>query len=118
MCRYILFFQRGLLLALLIITFNCHAALKDPTRPAGFDPYAIAATASKGLSLDAIFYSPQEQRAIINGQTLHQGDSIAGFRLLQIKPQAVVLKGPNGIIELPLFTLNIKRTVTDGVDTQ
>src|SRR5687768_11790743 len=111
MCKYF-----GLLLV--VLTFSCQAELTDPTRPANFDPATITTTLAKSLSLDAIFYSPTEQHAIINGQTLHQGDTIAGYRLLQIKPQAVIVKGPNGTFELPLLTLQIKRTATDGMETQ
>lgn len=101
-------FKYTVFICLIFITLTTHAALTDPTRPPDFNPATAAAVLGKGLTLEAIFYSANRRQAIINGQTLQAGDTIAGFKLLQIKSQAVLLKGPEGVFEMPLLSWQIK----------
>lgn len=77
----------------------------DPTRPSG---YAAPAGASAGtgnapLRLTLIRLG-QQPLAVINGRSLHVGESIAGERVTAIQPGRVLLAGTQGQRVLPLVS--------------
>lgn len=55
-----------------------------------------------GLELAAVFFSPPNSQAIINGQILKVGDIIEGKKIIKINKESVILKDIEGeyILEL------------------
>jgi hypothetical protein len=53
--------------------------------------------------LSAIFYSPPESYAIINGQIFKEGEIVDNKRIEKIEPERVVLKAATGE-----YLLNLK----------
>lgn len=68
--------------------------LTDPTQPrnAVLSPATTGHTGKDGLTLQAVFIGTQERYAIINGQTLNQGDSINGFELVAVTATTVTMR--------------------------
>ncbi|WP_152529131.1 Type II secretory pathway component [Stutzerimonas azotifigens] len=65
----------------------------DPTQPPRRLPAADAqAEAAVPLKLQAVLRSAAAPRAVINGQSLHVGQTLAGARLLAIYPSAVLIE--------------------------
>jgi len=67
-------------------------SLRDPTEPprtATAGPAQPAAVAS--LTLDSIIISDNRRVAVINGESVREGDSLAGGRVLRIRPDRVDL---------------------------
>ena len=54
------------------------------------------------LNLTAIFYSPSKSFAVIDGYVVEEGDTIAGKKVIEINPKAVILKDEKGEYILPL----------------
>jgi hypothetical protein len=83
----------------------------DPTRPSGFSSVTTTSTKTptdNALRLTMIRLGPQPL-AIINGQALRPGETIAGQRLQSIQPGHVVLSGSQGqrtLALLPSLKLN------------
>lgn len=73
------------------------ADLVDPTRPpdAMISPNKSFLTASP-LSLNAIFYYPDNQAAIINGDFVRAGDSVGEYTIINIHRDTVELIGIEG----------------------
>lgn len=69
----------------------------DPTRPNGYAAPAAASdgTANAPLRLTLIRLG-QKPLAVINGRSLHVGESIAGQRVTAIQPGRVLLAGEQG----------------------
>jgi hypothetical protein len=57
---------------------------------------APSAVAPVSLSLTSILYSPDRQLAIIEGQVLGVGDTVAGMKIVEIRPDAVILRDRAG----------------------
>ncbi len=102
--KYLLLFSMILLLGIQ----NCYAELRDPTRPPNYVMDDADQTNPQKLTVHAIIVGPKRQVAIINGQSVQIGDTIAGFKVLEIKPQAIRLQGPSGITIFPLLQQDIK----------
>lgn len=78
------------------------SGLVDPTRPSGFsERTATQATSSEKLMLTLIRLGAKPH-AIINGETVEPGESIAGYRLLSLHTTSAILSGPNGRTVLQL----------------
>ncbi|HTL70517.1 MAG TPA: hypothetical protein VL404_04410 [Candidatus Eisenbacteria bacterium] len=71
------------------------------------DPFLSEASASavaSRLKLDGIVWDEKAPYAMINGKVVKVGDTIEGYRILEIKPGAVVLWSDGGQFnELKLF---------------
>jgi len=75
----------------------------------GRDPFAqpTKQEAMAGtLELTAILYSPSSPVAVVNGQVLHVGDTVAGRQVVTIGPDHITLREGNGIrrLDVPRFT--------------
>ena len=70
-----------------------------------FTPQATLATFTKAvnLRLGGIFWDEKMRKAIVNEKTLYNGDTIYGYTVVEIKPQSVVLKTGEKLIELRVF---------------
>lgn len=93
---------------LLVLAFAVHA---DPTRPpAAVLPTAPQANVAVGnpLQLQLIMYSEQGMQALINGQLLRVGDSIAKFRVQSINTEQVVLVSGSDRLQLDIINHSIK----------
>lgn len=73
--------------------------LIDPMRPQQIPspqrsvPVAQKPVAAESWVLSTILTSVERKVAIINGQPFQQGDSLDGYKVIEIKPDRVVLKG-------------------------
>ena len=94
-------------LCLLIACFAIAAAhtdqlqmLQDPTRPAAGwlnnagDGSRPTDTAMADMKLTAVFFQDDKGYAILNGQTLTEGQAVDGFRLVKINHNSVIVAGP------------------------
>ncbi len=74
----------------------------------GRDPYVALATLSTiakavNLTLDGILWDEVKPKAIVNGKTLYNNDTIYGYTVIEIKHRSVVLKTGEKTIELRVF---------------
>ncbi|TDF34517.1 hypothetical protein EYS14_23990 [Alteromonadaceae bacterium M269] len=89
--------------------------LPDPTRPPVVNSTeSIATSAAEGqlstvAKLTAVFIQPNNRTAVINNDIVVEGQVWNGMQILEIHPQKVVLTSENGIQELLLNDLNIKK---------
>lgn len=114
-------FKKGFIFALIgflfWVTQVSYADLADPTQP----PFAFSkedAISTAKLDLTAIFSSGLSNIAVINGQFLQVGGTVANYQVTQITKDAVYLQGPSGKIALPLINIKVKTPVMDGVITK
>lgn len=65
-------------------------SLRDPTRP----PQSGGAQASvtRSMTLESIIFSDQRRVAVIDGQSLREGEALRGARVLRIHPDRVELR--------------------------
>lgn len=91
------------------ITMEASAKLTDPTEPPDWreNPVYLSAAAPV-LNLTQILMNGTQAMAIINDQTLMEGDFIKGYIITKIKPNVVYLKNANGALMLPLVSEPIK----------
>ena len=84
------------------------ASLEDEANPSeqGRVDELKAATAEpvdpKDLNLSATLVSGDGKLALVNGETLAEGDTIRGFQVVQIAPGAMVLEGRFGTFALEI----------------
>ena len=102
----------GLLLAL--VAMPLQAQLDDPTRPPDFSQAVTVdeTTGAGGTSWDlvSILVSPQRRIAIINGKTVHVGDTLSGAQVLDINTSGVMLRHQGEVVKLKLVPISVKRT--------
>lgn len=57
------------------------------------DPFSkgVAEGQVGGLALSGILWDAQAPMAIVNGQTVHVGDEVEGYRITQITPKCVIV---------------------------
>jgi len=105
----------SLLMLLLIAPVTTQATqagvLDDPMRPPG---YALAGTgkkvaAKKGWRLSAIRIDANRRFAIINGRVVEIGAWVNRAQVLEILPQQVRLKGPQGLFSIKLVKTQVKK---------
>lgn len=80
-------------------------ALRDPTRP---PPAASAKGAAgkieqSGWVLQSVLISPERRYAIINGEVVQLGGSIAGAELIAVAEERVTLRTQEGLRVVHLF---------------
>lgn len=83
--------------------------LRDPTQPIAYRAADPKAPVSSQLQLSAIFLSERGASAIVNGQRVKPGDSVAGVRIERIEAGRVYFHGErSGVLRLhaPILTLN------------
>ncbi len=93
----------------LLISQLLQAQLDDPTLPPN-GVYSSAKEADKPIiwHLNSVLISPQRKIAIINGQSVQIGDTVAGARIQSINETMVKLKHRGEIIRLELFPVTVK----------
>ncbi len=102
-----------LLFALLPV--QARQALPDPTKPAiGVIQPLGGADNPGGPHLQSILISPKRKLAVINGQTLHVGDTFGNAVVVKISAQEVVLKSGGELQVLKLFPDVEKRKSSAG----
>ena len=78
-------------------------ALRDPTRPAIGKGTIAASSEPSGWILQSVLISPVRRYAIINGEVVALGGSVAGAELLSIAPERVTLRTREGLRVVYLF---------------
>lgn len=98
---------------LLTVTVMADAQLRDPMRPPEFQTLAGGAAPSKysGYELTSIIIAPDRRVAVINGQSLSQGDSLGNVIVVDIRAAQVLLKRGEEDIVLNLIPANVKMPV-------
>ncbi|RUO71957.1 GspB domain-containing protein [Idiomarina ramblicola] len=97
--------RRILLILLAVLSAAAVAQERDPTQP----PVSNNQTASsldswaQKLELTQIFYSESSQAARLNGEWVKPGESIGGLTVTSIKPNSVIVKKNNEVVEITLF---------------
>ena len=79
-------------------------ALRDPTRPPAASAKRMAGkTEQSGWILQSVLISPERRYAIINGEVVPVGGSVAGAELVAIAEERVTLRTPEGLRVVHLF---------------
>lgn len=96
----------GLTLALFCLTSGAQP-LRDPTQP---PPGAFVVSkaggkpaARKSMTLQTVLISPQRRTVVISGRIMSLGDTMNGYRLVEIRSAEVVMKGSKGTRTLRLY---------------
>ncbi len=77
----------------LLLLLPASAYALDPTRPpAAFVTATVERQAPATLHLQAIFRGEQSARAVLNGQSLRVGDTLADARVLAINTNSVLIE--------------------------
>lgn len=86
--------------------------LVDPTRPVNLAPATVSQDLeqSPALKLETVVVSPYRRVAIINGNTLRQGDSIAGAILEEIGKDSVTLRRNGDAVILSISPAAVVKT--------
>ncbi|MDF3011835.1 MAG: hypothetical protein K0Q78_39 [Cellvibrio sp.] len=90
---------------------NNPADVRDPTAPLGYNAVGAAAD-GEGFALNSILISPRRKLAIINGNTLREGEMVPGVadvKVQKILTQAVVLQRADQTWVLKLSPIILKR---------
>jgi MSHA biogenesis protein MshK len=95
----------ALLAALLVMGQPLLAERADPTAPATHsnNPTAPGAAARSGWELHSTLVSAERRGAVINGQSVREGDQVAGARVARILAGEVFLDTPERRIHLRLL---------------
>ncbi len=78
---------------------NRSSRLKDPTQPLG---YNASVKRKPSLKLQAIFLGANRKEAIVNGQSVKEGDTVLGKRIVKIKQKEIVVENSSGRFTLVL----------------
>ncbi len=93
----------GLALALVALTLAAQP-LRDPTQPpAEAVAVDVKPVAHKGLTLQTVVISQQRRTAVISGRIMSVGDTIQGYRLVEIRESEALLRGSKGTRTLRLY---------------
>lgn len=90
--------------------------LVDPTRPVSAQMATpdSQARAPSTIQLKAVFSKGASKYAIINGETVTEGQQIAGFTVVLIAPNRVVLLGSDGRQEFFVNNTHFKKDINNG----
>jgi MSHA biogenesis protein MshK len=79
-------------------------ALRDPTRPPAMSARGGASRIEQsGWILQSVLISPERRYAIINGEVVRLGGSIAGAELVSVAEERVTLRTREGLRVIHLF---------------
>lgn len=94
------------------------ATLPDPTRPADYlarvEAPANQDSSAANFTLTGIRIDAEDRTAIVNGNLIRVGDTVAGAKLLEIDAAAVVLQYERKRLMLRLFDRVPKTLVQDS----
>lgn len=115
----------GLITALVLFAAaGPHAELSDPTRPpqtrrsSAARPEVASNGDPRSIEVREILISPERRIAVINGQRRTIGDQIAGARVLEIQPHAVVFSAASGEFEVRVSPHVVKAVVPAAEEEQ
>lgn len=95
------------LLAALICMPQASLALRDPTRPVTADSGAD----SDLMAVRMIKFKPGDSVADIGGKIVKVGDEVNGMKVVEIKRDAVSLRGPdNSLVLAPIYPYIINKS--------
>src|SRR6185295_12696280 len=78
--------------------------LRDPTRPSFGSGKSLPGKLNpSGWNLQSVLISPERRYAIINGEVVAIGGSIAGAELVAVAAERVTLRTPEGLRVVRLF---------------
>jgi MSHA biogenesis protein MshK len=99
-------------LVMLLVTSGASplAALEDPTRPPDFIGNNAGSKQSQApvWQVSSILISEQRRVAVVNGQTVRQGDQVGSARVISISPTAVTLRNGVEIFSVKLLPAQVK----------
>ena len=79
-------------------------AMRDPTRPpAASTGSVVGRTEPSGWILQSVLISPERRYAIINGEVVAIGGSVAGAELVAVAAERVTLRTQGGLRVVHLF---------------
>ena len=93
--------------------------LRDPTQPmnnkgtSGSNGEGLTADGFPMVKIEAVFLQGESKRAVINGQTLVEGQNWKGFSLLEIHPNGVILSNTQRQKEFLINNNNFLKDTTD-----
>lgn len=102
---------RWLLVMFMVPAMVAAKSLPDPTRPlaAELEPGAGQRTAGKVLpKLQAIVRGLGPTKAILDGQTYLQGEQVAGYTLLEIRSDGVIMLRDEHRFFIPFYSSKVK----------
>ena len=93
--------------------------LRDPTQPImnnsalGSGQQGLSADGFPQVKIEAVFLHGDHKRAVINGETLVEGQDWKGFNLLKIHPNGVILSNAEKQKEFLINNNNFLKDTTD-----
>lgn len=100
---------KAMIAMMLLIVPVSLQALEDPTRPPGASLLTSAEADATGMQLTSILVSAGRRLAIINGQTVRQGQQVGNARVVKIEPTAVIVVQNGERKRLALLPSTIKK---------
>ena len=100
-------FKRLFAALLLLMPLLSQAQLNDPMRPAQAPPVSASESAAS-WRLDSIILSGDRRLAVINGQSVSEGDQLGQARVSRIEATRVTLRVGQQSRVLTLLPLSIK----------
>ena len=99
-----------------VIASTCAAEnLRDPTRPPAVSAKGAAGKIEQsGWILQSVLISPERRYAIINGEVVRLGGSIAGAELVAVAEERVTLRTREGLRIVHLFPDVTRRGAVDA----
>ena len=114
--------RASILLAVICITAASTAvaqALRDPTRPPAASAKGMTGrTGQSGWILQSVLISPERRYAIINGEVVAVGGSIAGAELVAVAAERVTLRTPEGLRVVRLYPDVTRLDAADSAGTE
>ncbi|MEO8165299.1 MAG: MSHA biogenesis protein MshK [Betaproteobacteria bacterium] len=114
----------SILLALILASaasLGIAQGLRDPTRPSAISAKGASRSAATqtGWVLQSVLISPERRYAIINGEVVPVGGSVAGAEVIAIAEERVTLRTADGLRILHLFpdVTRLGAGVTGGART-
>jgi MSHA biogenesis protein MshK len=94
-------------------------ALRDPTRPPIASKRGVMDVPEQsGWILQSVLISPERRYAIINGEIVALGGSVAGAELVAVAAERVTLRTPDGLRVVQLFPNVIRLEPGEGSATE
>ena len=98
--------ERAVILAIALTSLSQQVsadALRDPTQPTRTVPVATPVAVSK-LKVSAVFVSAARRVAIVNGQRVREGDTVAGATVSKIEAGKVSFVRQGNTLVVPLLS--------------
>jgi endonuclease/exonuclease/phosphatase (EEP) superfamily protein YafD len=104
----------SIFLSLWACVSHTQATALDPTRPLGYEQVAGSSLNVSGqlqIKLNSILWSHDRKIAIINGQQLHENDTVKGVgaKIKKIEADAVTLQQGNKVWRVTLNKMVIRK---------